>query len=136
MDADSSNRDPQTYSIIGAAMTVHSELGCGFLEAVYQNALAVEFRKRGIPFSKEVKIPVYYQGEDVEEYKADFICFNSVILELKALKKLSGVDEAQLMNYLKATQIQRGLLLNFGSTSLDHKRVIFSHQNKNLRPSA
>lgn len=117
-------------------MTVHSELGCGFLEAVYQNALAVEFRKRGIPFSKEVKIPVYYQGEDVEEYKADFICFNSVILELKALKKLSGVDEAQLMNYLKATQIQRGLLLNFGSTSLDHKRVIFSHQNKNLRPSA
>lgn len=137
MDTDFLDRDPQTYSIIGAAMAVHSELGCGFLEAVYQNALALELRKRGIQYSKEFKIPVHYFGELVGEYKADFVCYESIILELKALPRVSGVEEAQLLNYLKASKLNRGLLLNFGTKSLEQKRLVLSKsKTKNLRPSA
>src|SRR5579862_1586934 len=98
------SRDPQTHAIIGAAMEVHRQLGPGFLEAVYQEALALEFAARGIPFAPEVELPVYYKGQQLTcFYKADFVCYESVILELKALKAITGVEEAQLLNYLKAT---------------------------------
>lgn len=130
-DADFGERDPQTYAIIGAAMAVHRELGHGFLEAVYQAALACEFSLRGIPFDREVRLPVSYRGEVIAEYQADFICFGEVIVELKALQKLTGVEESQVINYLKATGLQRGLLLNFGAPSLQYKRLVF-----NLRKSA
>ncbi|ANT65262.1 GxxExxY protein [Prosthecochloris sp. CIB 2401] len=125
-------RDKETYAVIGAAMTVHRELGCGFLEAVYQDAMEKEFQHLLIPYRREVKLPVYYRGEQLNSYyQADFVCFDSVIVELKALQKLSGTEEAQVINYLKASNLQRALLLNFGSRSLQHKRLVF-----NLRESA
>ena len=119
-------RDPQTYVLIGAAMEVHRHLGCGFLEAVYQEALAQEFSARDIPFRREVEIPVVYKGKLLGlSYRADFVCYERVIVELKALAKLSGLEEAQILNYLKATGYEVGLLLNFGSKSLEYKRFIF-----------
>lgn len=125
MGADKSLRDKETYAIIGAAMAVHSELGHGFLEAVYQEALEHEFQIQGIPFEREKALPVSYRGKALATcYKADFVCYGSVIVELKALQQLSGVEEAQVINYLKASGLHRGLLINFGSKKLQHKRLV------------
>ncbi len=124
-------RDKETYAIIGAAMAVHRELGCGFLEAVYQEALEREFQYLNIPYEREVKLPVYYRGVKLKSYyQADFICFDTIIVELKALQRLTGIEESQVLNYLKASNLHRALLLNFGTTSLQHKRMVF-----NLRES-
>jgi GxxExxY protein len=120
-------KDPETYAIIGAAMAVHGELGHGFLEPVYQAALEREFRLQGIPFQREVGIPVSYKGNPLDvSYRADFVCFRNIIVELKALQKLSTVEESKVLNYLKATGLKRGLLMNFGAPSLQHKRFILS----------
>jgi len=119
--------DPRTYSIIGACMEVHRQLGCGFLEPVYQEALAREFALRRIPFLREVKLALVYKGEALEVcYSADFLCFDSIIVELKALSHMSGTEEAQVINYLKATGHQVGLLINFGRRSLEHRRFVLS----------
>jgi GxxExxY protein len=129
------SRDPQTHAIIGAAMEVHRQLGPGFLEAVYQEALAPEFAARGIPFGPQVEVPVYYKGQKLAcFYKADFVCYDGVIIELKALRAITSVEEAQLLNYLKATRLERGLLLNFGTPSLQFKRLIFSNSRKAIDP--
>jgi len=118
-----SQRDPETYAIIGAAMEVHKQLGYGFLEAVYQEALAVEMSLRQIPFEREVSLPVFYKTQKLKtSYRADFVCFDRVVVELKALSRLSGSEEAQIINYLKATGYATGLLLNFGAKSLEYKR--------------
>jgi GxxExxY protein len=120
-------RDPQTYAIIGACMEVHRELGHGFLEAVYQEALAKELTTRSIPFAREVRLPIRYKGELLEcSYQADFICYDTVIVELKALTKLTTVEHAQVINYLKATGLDRGLLINFGSPQMEYNRFIRS----------
>jgi GxxExxY protein len=131
---DADKRDSETYAIIGAAMEVHSTLGNGFLEAVYQQALALELRQRNIPFVREAEIQVYYKNQRLPVgYRADFVCFDSVIIELKAIGTLGNNESAQLLNYLKATGFERGLLLNFGTPQLQHKRMIFSHRNDQQR---
>lgn len=124
---DLAERDPRTYAIIGAAMEVHKQLGCGFLEPVYQEALAVELALRNIPFRREVRLPLHYKGRLLEtHYRADFICSDAVVVELKALARLGGTEEAQLINYLRATGYEVGLSLNFGTRSLEHRRFVFS----------
>ena len=120
-------RDPQTYAIIGAAMEVHRTLGPGFLEAVYHEALAMEFALRNIPFQHEAGLQITYKGRPIKTlYRADFVCFGQVIVEVKAINQLGKIEEAQLLHYLKATGFERGILLNFGATSLEFKRLIFS----------
>lgn len=130
--ADNNQRDPETFALIGAAMEVHRELGHGFLEAVYQEALAIELAARKIPFRREVPLAVNYKGHKLAcSYRADFVCYENVLVELKAVSQLTGVDEAQVINEMKATGMQRALLFNFGTPSLEYKRRVF-----NLRESA
>jgi GxxExxY protein len=129
-------KDPQSHAIIGAAMEVHRELGRGFLELVYQTALALEFQERRIPFKAEVALPVRYKGKVLTcGYRADFVCFEDFLVEIKAISRLTSADDAQLLNELKATGYQRGLLLNFGARSLEVKRLVRTVP-QNLRPSA
>ena len=105
--------DQRTYKIIGAAMEVHKELGGGFLEAVYQEALATEFGMQEIPFKAQPVVEILYKGEPLTKtYQPDFVCFGEVIVEIKALDKLSEIEQAQLINYLKATGLKVGLLIN------------------------
>jgi len=116
--------EKETYSIIGAAMEVHKILGCGFLEAIYQEALAIEFEKRKIPFIQEKKLEVEYKDHTLSKYyEADFVCYNKIIVETKAQKEISGIDEAQVINYLKATGFKIGLVINFGAERLESKRL-------------
>jgi GxxExxY protein len=118
-------RDPRTYTIIGTAMEVHRQLGCGFLEAVYQEAFALELQIRDIPFNRELKFPISYKGNQLTiQYRPDFICFEAIVVELKALSRLSPVEESQLINYLRVTQYHVGLLLNFGAPSLEKRRFV------------
>lgn len=120
-------RDPDTYSIIGAAMRVPRELGHGFLEAVYQEALVKEFEHAGVSFRREVELPILYRGERLSvTYRSDFVCYDRIIVELKALSSITGKEEAQVINYLKATGYTTGLLLNFGASTLQKKRLIFT----------
>ena len=123
------HRDPRTYAVIGAAMEVHKQLGHGFLEAVYQEALAVEMELREIPFSREVMLPVHYKNRQLAVgYRADFLCFENVVVELKALRGLSTNEEAQILNYLEATGFETGILINFGSRSLEYKRYVHTRK--------
>jgi GxxExxY protein len=121
----------EVYAIAGAAIEVHKKLGPGFLEAVYQEALEIEFGLRGIPFASQKNLTVRYKGVVLrKEYCADFVCYGKIIVELKALSKLSGTDEAQLLNYLRATGLEVGVLINFGSSPrLDWKRFVLSQKS-------
>lgn len=115
----------KTEKIIGACMEVHRELGCGFLEKVYQAALEKELQLRGIPYEREKRFAVMYKGESLnEEYIADFVCYGDVILELKAVSDLCEAHKSQVLNYLSATGLKIGLLVNFGEKSLRVKRLI------------
>jgi GxxExxY protein len=114
----------EAYKIIGTAMAVHRELGHGFLEAVYQEAFEIELGLQGIPFESEVALPIDYKEIRLKkQYYADFICYNKIIVETKALNGLDTAHESQLLNYLKATGFKLGLLINFGSPSLQYKRM-------------
>jgi GxxExxY protein len=115
----------ESYKIIGAAMEVHSELGCGFLEAVYQEALEKEFIYRKIPYEREKRLGIHYKEDFLSSYYvADFICYDKIIVELKALDELNSEHESQVLNYLKATGFKLGLLINFGEKSLVYKRSV------------
>lgn len=115
----------ECYSIIGACMTVHRKLGAGFLESVYSEALSKEFKKCKIPFEKEKKLELYYDGQKLNKYfKADFLCYDSIILEIKSKNRLIKIDEQQTINYLKTTNCEVGLLVNFGESSLKYKRFV------------
>lgn len=125
MTTQSAFTDPETYAIIGAAMEVHRVLGCGFLESVYRRALTIEFTRRDIPFATEVPIDISYKGERLPlAFRADFLCYNAVLVETKALPSLGGIEQAQVINYLKATGLHRAILLNYGTTSLQHRRIV------------
>ena len=115
----------ESYAIIGAAMKVHSTLGCGFTEKVYQDALAVEFNKNKIPFQKEVELHVVY--DDIELHSTfipDFICYDKIIVELKAVRELDDMHRSQAYNYAKVSGYQLALLVNFGEPSLTYERLV------------
>ena len=117
--------EEETFLIIGAAITVHQELGHGFLEAVYQEALENEFKLRKIRYIREKPITIYYKNKPLNKcYMTDFVCFDKIIVELKALSSLTNDHQAQLLNYLTASRLKLGLLINFGKSSLEHKRII------------
>lgn len=125
------NNDDLTYAIIGAAMAVHRTLGHGFLEQVYQEALEHEFVASRIPYEREFLLPTRYRDKVLQtSYRADFLCYGSILVEL-ALQKLSGTEESQVINYLKASGLGKALLINFGAPSIEYKRLVFS-----LRKSA
>ena len=117
--------DRETYAIIGAALQVHATLGYGFLEKVYQAAFAHELMLRSIPYEREKRLTVYYKGTPLgDDYAVDFYCYGSILVELKALKRLSKVEEAQVVHYLRATRCNRALLINFGDVHLQVRRFV------------
>jgi GxxExxY protein len=116
-----------TGKIIGAAMEVHRTLGCGFLEPVYQQALEIELELQGVPFVAQDELTITYKQRKLKQrYKPDFMVDQKVIVELKALDRLSSTEEAQVINYLKATGYKVGLLINFGARSLEWKRLVLN----------
>ena len=115
----------ESYKIIGICMNIHSTLGNGLLEAVYSEVLEKEFIKNNIPYKREVKLDLFFNGEKLDKkYKADFICFDNIILEIKAVSFIHENFTKQTLNYLKATDKKLGLLINFGEKSLKYKRII------------
>ena len=115
----------ESYAIIGACIKVHSGLGAGFLEAVYQEALERELKNRNIPFLRQPKLSIYFDGEKLNKYYiADFLCYNSIVLEIKATSSINESFIKQLHNSLKASKLQLGILINFGSASLTYKRIL------------
>ena len=127
-------QDDLTYHIIGCAMKVHSTLGNGFQEVIYQRALAIEMRNQGLAFQRELEMPLFYEGHSIGSRRVDFLVADKVMVELKAVIKLEDVHLAQGLNYLVAYQVELGLLLNFGAQSLEIKRLRHprNKQNPNL----
>lgn len=116
----------EVYKIVGAAMEVHSHLGPGFFEAVYQEAFEMELNFRSIPYLREEPLDIYYKGVKLKKkYVPDFICYDSIVVEMKAVSDLLDLHQAQLLNYLKASKMRVGVLINFGETSLVYKRMIY-----------
>ena len=106
----------ECYLIQGAVFEVYREMGCGFLEAVYQECLELELKRRGVPFCRQVALPLAYKGEALKQaYIPDLICYDKIIVELKAVKDITSEHQAQLLNYLKASNLELGLLVNFGA---------------------
>jgi GxxExxY protein len=116
----------EVYAIVGAAIEVYNELGSGFLEAVYQEAMEHELRLRNVPFDRQRELCIYYKGQCLEKkYFADLICFGTVLIELKSIREIGRNEEAQLLNYLRATRLKVGVIVNFGDPGrLDWKRMV------------
>lgn len=115
----------ESYNIRGALFAVFNELGCGYLERVYQDALEVEFRLQNIPYEREKTIQITYKGEPLgDPYRADFVCYGKIIVELKAVTEILGVHRAQVVNYLKATKANLGFLVNFGEEDIKIERIV------------
>ena len=113
-----------SYKVVGCAMEVHKELGPGFLESVYEAAMVVELEKQGIQFALQTQFPVIYKGVLVKHFIADMVIANEIVVELKAISKIGNIEKAQVINYLKATCLKLGLLINFGQTSLQFERIV------------
>jgi GxxExxY protein len=122
-----------SFAVVGAAMEVHRILGAGFLEAVYQKALAHEFALRGIPFQEQVHLPVTYKGLLIGDYIADFVIDGKIILELKSATAITDAHQAQAINYLAATGYELAIILNFGEPSLHQERIVRYKTNKNSK---
>jgi len=123
--ATTTQRDPKTSAIIAAAIEVHRHLGRGFLEYVYRTPLELELLERGVPFKREVQYPIVYKGKRTGiAFRADLVCYDEVIVELKAMKMLTGTERAQAINYLRASGLKRALLLNFGAPILSIERFV------------
>ena len=121
----------EVYQIVGAAMEVSNQLGCGFLEAVYQEALGFELVERQIPHEQQKRIEIYYKDRVLnKEYIADFLCHDRIVVEIKAIKAITGIEEAQILNYLKATNLPLGLIINFGAPRLEWKRYVNTLKNR------
>ncbi len=115
----------ESFAIVGACMKVHRALGAGFLEAVYEEVLEKEFQSQKIPYKRQVKLDLYYEGVKLKkQYRADFICYDTIIIEIKAVNQIPSVFYAQLQNYLKCTIMELGKLINFGTPSLTYKRIV------------
>lgn len=115
----------EAYAIQGALYAVHRELGCGFMERVYQEALVYEFQMRGIPYEREKEISIIYKGRIIGmPYRADFVCYGKILVELKSAQELTDIHRAQIINYLKVSKLKLGLLVNFGETSVITERFV------------
>jgi GxxExxY protein len=119
-----------TENIIGSALEVHKTLGIGtgFLESVYEQALSIEFDLRKMPYCRQKTFEVIYKSKSAKQFSCDFVVYDKIILEIKAIKKISEIEQAQVINYLKASGLKLGLLVNFGSSSLEFKRFIYTNQ--------
>lgn len=113
-----------TRNIIGAAMEVHTVMGAGFVESVYEEALAIEFDLREIPYERQKPVDVFYKHRFAKKFVCDFVAYDKIVVELKAIRAISDIETAQVLNYLKVTGLNLGLLFNFGASSLEYKRLI------------
>ncbi|MFA4987365.1 MAG: GxxExxY protein [Candidatus Brocadiia bacterium] len=121
----------EVYRIVGAALEVSNQLGCGFLEAVYQEAMEIELAERAIPFESQKRIMISYKGRQLaKEYSADLVCFGQIIVEIKALAAITGTEGSQMLNYLKGTKLPVGLLVNFGVPQLEWKRYALTMKTR------
>jgi len=123
------NNNSKTYNIIGAAMQVHQEIGCGFKERIYHEAFALQFQESHIPYEQEKPLFLDYKGTTLKNhFRVDFICYQSIIVEIKSIKELTNLETAQVLNYLKASKLEKALLINFGQESLQFKRLVMTHK--------
>ncbi len=119
----------EVYAIVGAAMEVHREKGCGFTEPVYQECMEIELVDRNVPAEAQKEMKIFYKGRLLKKtYLADFVAYGKIIVELKALDKLTSREESQVINYLKASSLEVGVLINFGASSLEWKRIVLTKQ--------
>jgi GxxExxY protein len=119
----------EVYAIVGAAMEVHREKGCGFAEPVYQECLELEFADRNIPAEAQKEMKIFYKGRPLKKtYLADFVVFGKIIVEFKAMNRLTSREESQVINYLKSSGLEVAVLINFGSQSLEWKRIVLTKQ--------
>lgn len=122
-----------TEKVLGVYYDVYNEIGHGFLESVYNNCMFLALTKAGLSVRREVPVPVYFRGQDVGQFKADLVVEGCVLIELKAVQNLDRSHKAQIMNYLRATELEVGLLLNFGSPKPQFRRIVFENSNKKIR---
>lgn len=127
----------EVYAIVGAAMEVHREKGFGFVEPVYQECLEMELLDRKIPAVTQKELPIYYKGRLLKKtYIADLVAHDKIIIELKALDKLTSREESQVINYLKSSGLEVGVLINFGAPSLEWKRIVLTNQSMEAKNSS
>lgn len=115
----------ESFAIIGAAMEVYNQLGSGFVEKVYQDALEIEFELRGIPYKREEHLPVFYKGRQIKhDFFVDFICYDKIVIECKAVSEILNIHKIQTLNYIKINNLKLGIVINFSNQSLEYKRIV------------